>query len=103
MDRDDPVQIPLTFPIQDVGEPTPGTTNLEEPPSGIPPRPRVSTQPWATQWEIPEESSLEGTPPPIFKDWVKAQHMNNSIRRNLNIVRNEQEKLDSFICKRIES
>ena len=36
----DSVQIPMSFPVQDLGEPTPGTTHLNEPPEGeLPPSP----------------------------------------------------------------
>ena len=36
----DPVQIPMSFPVQDLGEPTPGTTHLNEPLEGeLPPPP----------------------------------------------------------------
>ena len=36
----DTIQIPMSFPTQDLGVPTPGTTNLNEPPEGeLPPPP----------------------------------------------------------------
>ena len=39
MDPLDPIQIPKTFPIQDIGEPTPGTSDIDFPPPGFPPLP----------------------------------------------------------------
>ena len=40
----DSVQIPMSFPTQDLGVPTPGTTHLNEPPKGeLPPPPPLPT------------------------------------------------------------
>ena len=38
---DDEVQLPMTFPLTNMGEPTPGTTHLDEPPEGEIPAPTV--------------------------------------------------------------
>ena len=35
----DNARLPRTFPIRDVGQSTPGTTYLDEPPEGLPPPP----------------------------------------------------------------
>ena len=97
MDPDDPIQIPLTFPIQDIGLPTPGTTNLEEPPSGLPPPPPVVEGSWpSTGWTSPEPDSPQPDGP-VFKGWVRAHHMGHKIKRTMDVVRDQQKELDAFI------
>ena len=103
MDPDDPIQIPLTFPIQDAGEPTPGTTNLEEPPSELAPTPPAPKNCWlSTGWTSPEPASPESSPSPNFSPWIKAHHMNNSVWKSIDIVKSAQQKLDKFIYANIQ-
>ena len=107
MDPDDPIRMPLTFPVQDVGEPTPGTTNLDEPPTDqlppaeVPPPSPEGSWP-STGWTSPETD----TPPtgsPKFIGWVKAHHLGNTVRRSMEVLQSQQKKLDDFIYKEIKA
>ena len=103
MDPDDPIQIPLTFPIQDVGEPTPSTTNLEEPPSELAHSPSAPENSWpSTGWTTPEPASPESSPSPDFSPWITAHHMKNSVWKSIDIVKSAQQKLDKFIYAKIQ-
>ena len=47
----DYVRLPLTFPVRDQGTLVPGTTNLHEPPEGLPPPPPpIQTRTTRTCW-----------------------------------------------------
>ena len=68
MDPLDPIQIPQTFPIQDIGEITPWTTDIDELPPGFPPPPQ-QTQSRTPTHSIPIEASdtkSEGQAPKKF-------------------------------------
>ena len=107
MDPDDPIHMPLTFPVQDMGEPTPGTTTLDEPPAdqlplakAPPPSPE---QLWpSTGWTTPEADTLP-TGSPKFIGWVKAHHLGNAVRLSMEVLQSQQKKLANFIYQEIRA
>ena len=107
MDPDDPIQMPLTFPVRDVGEPTPGTTIMEEPPADQLPPPEIPPpspeESWpCTGWTSPE-TDVPPADGPIFTGWVKAHHLGNAVRRSMEVVQSQQKKLDNFIYHQIRA
>lgn len=53
-DKFDPAMLPMTFPLQDMGVPVPGTTNLQEPPEGLPPPPPLQLPKRAASADLEE-------------------------------------------------
>ena len=96
LDPDNP-HLPRTFPIQDVGKPTPGTTFLNEPPEELlpppPPRPTCETRPSSVPGPSRQrrlsspansDTSHESLPPQ-----VTAYHQVNTLCRDIDIIRNQ--------------
>ena len=99
MDPQDPIQIPQTFPIQDIGEITPGTTDIDEPPPGFPPPPQQtqSRTPTRSAPTVSASDTESEGHAPSFSGWVKAQHMLRAMGQHLEFVTEQQGKLQQYV------